>query len=184
MEQTLQIKVGIVTTLIMCGLIMFFTNIVYAIDEAGMISYGNCQGVGGFVPLECFQGSAKLTGAYYTEDLAPFINKVFVGAISLGAILAVLRLAWAGFVYMGTDMWGQKEKAKEIIRDTLLGLFLLLAVYLILKQINPDILSLNPTKNIKSIQTSDQNPLQSAPGDFFAPNAGAPYIGPNIIITP
>lgn len=100
------------------------------------------KGAGGFVPLECFQDSAKLRDAYQTDQLGPFLQKLFVGAISLGAILAVLRLAWAGFMYMGSDMWGKKEHAKEIIRDTLLGLFLLLAIWLILNQINPEILKL------------------------------------------
>ena len=102
---------------------------------------------GGFVPLECFQGP-RLEDIYNTTEFAPFLQKLFVGAISLGAIIAVLRLAYAGFVYMGTDMWGQKEHAKEIIRDTLLGLFLLLAIWLILKQINPDILKLKITAEL------------------------------------
>src|SRR3990167_2060390 len=104
-------------------------------------AYAACEpGAGGFVPLECFSDSPKLRDAYQTEELGPFINKVFVGAISLGAILAVLRLAWAGFVYMSRDLWTSPDRAKEIIRETLLGLFLLLAIWLILNQINPDIL--------------------------------------------
>ncbi|MBI4080097.1 hypothetical protein HY414_02650 [Candidatus Kaiserbacteria bacterium] len=114
-----------------------------ALAFAGLnVAHAQCTGTDGFVPLECFQGSRKLADAYYTEDLGPFINKLFVGAISLGAILAVLRLAWAGFVYMSSDLWTSKEKAKEHIKETLLGLFLLLAIWLILYQINPDILSL------------------------------------------
>ena len=143
----------------------------HAQDKAGVISQGfvptagvkglpgtqsgsgpGCQGAGGFVPLECFQGSRKLTDAYNTTELGPFMNKVFVGAISLGAILAVLRLAWAGFVYMSSDLWTSKDRAKEIIRETLLGLFLLLAIWLILKQINPDILKLKI--NVASADTS------------------------------
>ncbi|MBI2610641.1 hypothetical protein HYW60_01755 [Candidatus Kaiserbacteria bacterium] len=95
-----------------------------------------------FVPLESFGDSPKLRGAYSETELGPFMNRVFVGAIAAGAILAVLRLAWAGFVYMSSDLWTSKDRAKEIIRDTLLGLFLLLAVWLILYQINPDILKL------------------------------------------
>ncbi len=97
----------------------------------------------GFVPLEkSLENSPKLADAYGSEDLSGLMQKVFTGAISLGAILAVLRLAWAGFVYMSSDLWTSKENAKEIIKDTLLGLFLLLAIYLILYQINPDILKL------------------------------------------
>src|SRR3989344_1851012 len=62
--------------------------------------YSDCKTKSGFVPLECFEQSGKLRGAYSEEDLGKFMQKLFVGAISLGAILAVLRLAWAGFVYM------------------------------------------------------------------------------------
>jgi len=110
-----------------------------------------------FVPLESFEGSAKLKDAYTTAGptaLRDFLNKVFVGAISLGAILAVLRLAWAGFTYMSSDLWSTKEHSKEIIQDTLLGLFLLLAIYLILKQINPQILELNVTVGSPSSNSS------------------------------
>src|SRR3989344_6331452 len=52
---------------------------------------------GRFVPLEKFEGSAKLSNAYASEGLSDFLNKLFLGAVSLGAILAVLGLAWAGF---------------------------------------------------------------------------------------
>jgi len=99
-------------------------------------------GTGGFVPLECFEQSDKLKQAYETRDFDKFLQTLFVGAISLGGILAVLRLAYAGFLYMASDLPGVKGKAREVIQDTLLGLFLLLAIWLILNQINPDILSL------------------------------------------
>ncbi|MBI4133748.1 hypothetical protein HY478_03975, partial [Candidatus Uhrbacteria bacterium] len=103
-----------------------------------------CAGSGSFIPLECFEGSAKLTDTYTnTEELGPFLNKLFVGAIVIGAILAVLRIAWAGFIYLGDDLWSSKQQAKDIIQDSLLGLFLLLAIWLILNQINPQILELN-----------------------------------------
>src|SRR3990167_11092374 len=126
----------------------------------------DCKGAGGFVPLECFQGSTKLTDAYNTETLAPFLNKVFAAAISLGAILAVLRLAWAGFAYMSSDLWSTKEHSKEIIQDTLLGLFLLLAIYLILKQINPQILELNVT-----VDTPTNAPAYNPTGQEASQNA-------------
>ena len=107
----------------------------------------------GFVPLADYGTSIKAGDIFSSQNLGEFMNKLFVGAISLGAILAVLRLAWAGFVYMGTDMWGKKEQAKEIIQDVLLGLFLLLAMVLILRQINPEILNLDAARTIKANPT-------------------------------
>lgn len=73
-------------------------------------------------------------------DLA---NAIFFLAIAIGAILAVLRLGYAGIIYMTTDLWHSKQGAKEIISQAVLGILLLLAVYLILFQINPDILNLD-----------------------------------------
>lgn len=130
--------VVLVFSIVLLSLPIIFaaTGTVHAQCESG------ATGAGGFVPLECFEQSSKLKGVYTERELGPFLQKVFVGAISLGAMLAVLRLAWAGFIYMGTDLWSDKQKARDIIKDTLLGLFLLIAIWLILHQINPDILKL------------------------------------------
>lgn len=139
----------LLTTIVAFVLIPVFVSA----DNPSQGPYGRtCEGAGGFVPLECFRGSRRLADAYNTPELGPFINKVFVGMISLGAILAVLRLAWAGFVYMSSDLPGAKGNAKEIISDTLLGLFLLLSIWLILYQINPQILNLDALKNVSPRQ--------------------------------
>ena len=78
-----------------------------------------------------------------TTNLAQFFNALFKTAIVVGAMLAVLRLGYAGFMYMTSDVWSDKGKARTIIQETVLGLLLLLAVWLILNQINPQILNLN-----------------------------------------
>jgi hypothetical protein len=76
--------------------------------------------------------------------LASFFNTAFTMALSAGAILAVLRLAYAGWLYMGAaDMWGSKQRAKSVIFDAILGLLLLIGIYIILFQINPCLLNLN-----------------------------------------
>ncbi len=85
-----------------------------------------------------------------TTSLAQFFNALFKAAIVLGAMFAVLRLGYAGFMYMTTDLPGTKGNAREIISKAVLGLLLLLGVWLILNQINPDILNLDILRNIKS----------------------------------
>ncbi|HEY4520007.1 MAG TPA: hypothetical protein VJH33_03150 [Candidatus Paceibacterota bacterium] len=77
------------------------------------------------------------------QNLTGFLNNFFNIAISVGAILAVMRIAWAGYLYIGSDLWTKKEQGREILQDVALGLLLLLAIFIILKQINPDILKLN-----------------------------------------
>src|SRR3989338_5957023 len=98
---------------------------------------------GTFVSLADYTQSYKLSSLYNSnQDLPTYLNTIFKIAISAGAILAVLRLGYAGYIYMGTDLWGNKEKAKEMIGEFFLGFFLLLGVYVILYQINPNILNL------------------------------------------
>ncbi len=77
---------------------------------------------------------------------------------------AVLRLVYAGYMYMGSDMWSSKGKAREIIRDTTLGILLLLAIWLILFQINPNILNLNILQNVSATSptTTGTTPLDRA----------------------
>ncbi len=87
-----------------------------------------------------------------TVSLAQFFNTLFKAAIVIGAMLAVLRLGYAGFVYMTTDLPGSKSNARTIISQAVLGLLLLLSVWLILNQINPDILNLDILRNVKAGQ--------------------------------
>lgn len=86
---------------------------------------------------------SPLFNADSSTTLVDLFNAFFFLAIAIGAILAVLRLGYAGIIYMTTDLWHSKQGAKEIISQAVLGILLLLAVYLILFQINPDILNLD-----------------------------------------
>ena len=106
--------------------------------------------VGGFVPLADLgaQGGSKLSNLYGSNGLRDYVNALFTFALSLGAILAVLRIAYAGYMYMGTDSWGNKSEAKKIIGDVVVGLLLLLSIWLILNQINPHLLDLNVLSQI------------------------------------
>jgi hypothetical protein len=99
-----------------------------------------------FVPLaEADYGkTGKLSALFSTDqNLVQYLNTLFKIAITVGAILAVLRLLYAGYIYMMSDVFVSKEKAKEIFREVFLGLFLLLSIYIILAQINPNLLNLD-----------------------------------------
>lgn len=108
---------------------------------------------GTFVPLADVSNS-KLAQIYQGPDLSAFINNLFTFSLSVGAILAVLRLGWAGYLYMTTDSWGSKGHAKEVIGDVVIGLLLLLGIWLILNQIDPNILKLNVLQSITPLTTS------------------------------
>jgi len=105
-----------------------------------------------FVPLADAQQSPMLQNVYNTGNLAEYINTLFTTALSIGAILAVLRIAYAGYQYMTTDAWGSKQHAKEILGDVTLGLLLLLSIFLILKQINPELLDLSVLTRVNQVK--------------------------------
>jgi hypothetical protein len=105
------------------------------------------------------------------SSLAGFFNTAFTMALSAGAILAVLRLAYAGWLYMGAaDMWGSKQHAKEVIMDAVLGLLLLIGIYIVLAQINPNILNLNI---LNTIQNAPINSPSAASSNNSSTNSTA-----------
>lgn len=121
--------------------------ILFVINVLALGVFGLAQAQSGFVPLAPAPSGSRLADLYGANSLDSLINKLFNAAIAAGAILAVLRLAFAGYLYMTTDAFGQKSKAKEVIGDVVLGLLLLLSIWLILRQINPDLLNLDIFRN-------------------------------------
>lgn len=114
-----------------------------------LISVDFAHAQGSFVPLAPAPSGSRLGQIYTSNSLTAFINGLFTAAIAVGAILAVMRLAFAGYLYMTTDAWGQKGKAKEVIGDVIMGLLLLLSIWLILRQINPKLLDLDILQSLK-----------------------------------
>lgn len=108
------------------------------------ISLAHAQ-TGGFVPLQSLSDS-RLSGLYTAGNLTDYINNMFLFMIAIGAMLAVGRLAYAGWLYMLGDNSGNLKNAKTIIGDVIIGLLLLLSIWLILNLINPEILNLNVLK--------------------------------------
>ena len=110
-----------------------------------------------FVPLSGKEVSGVDLAPYMTKafdntgSLAPFVNAMFKASLAIGAMLAVLQLARAGFLYMGSDMWSKKAQAKHLMSDALFGLLLLLAIWLILNQINPQLLNLDVLGKIEPL---------------------------------
>lgn len=101
-------------------------------------------------------------------DISVLVNALFKAAIGIGAMLAVLQLARAGFLYMTSDMWHMKDKAKHLIQDAILGLLILMSVWLVLNQINPQLLNLNALEGVENIQTT------SAPSTTPPPTTSPP----------
>lgn len=106
-----------------------------------------------FAPLVQGTEQTRFIGdVYKSGDLATYLQAMFNLAIVAGGILAVIRLTYAGYLYMLSDTIGDKGTAKKIIWETLTGLLLLLGIVIILNQINPDLLKFN--LNLQPVNTT------------------------------
>jgi len=81
-----------------------------------------------------------------------YFSRIFIFVLGIAAILAVVRITIGGIKYMTSSVAGSLEDAKEMIRQAIIGLILLLVSYLILNQINPDLLRIG----LRSVTTQGQ----------------------------
>lgn len=92
------------------------------------------------------------------SNLATWFNAGFRAVIAAGAILAVLRIGYAAYLWAwptNADKPGNITKAKEVLGDVVLGVLLLLSIVLILGFINPAILNLDALNSIQQIGSSN-----------------------------
>lgn len=90
--------------------------------------------------------TAPTTGTTNNTDLFDCVNQLYKYALIISSIAAVFMIIIAGYMYIfsGGDS-GKVSSAKSFITTSLLGITVLLTGFLLLKQINPNLLSI---KNI------------------------------------
>jgi hypothetical protein len=76
-------------------------------------------------------------------DMTVLLNGFFVVAIALSALLAVIMVAIGGFEYMTTDSVFKMGNAKERISNAIIGLLIVLTAVLVLRTINPCLVTLS-----------------------------------------
>lgn len=149
------------------------------LDTGGFVNT-NTAVDGGNASLSDFQPLTKVQGTPFESvfgsnaTLGGFFQTLFSLSITIGALLAVLMLAWSGYQYILTDVVKIKGDAKQRIQNALIGLLMLLATVLILRQINPDIVSLRILTN-----TGTPNVVTgTTPGNPTSPGVGTPMTEP------
>lgn len=78
------------------------------------------------------------TGA---ADLPAFLGNLFKLLVAASAALAVLMIVIGGFEYLATVVPGSKEAGRQRITNALVGLGILLASYLLIRAVNPELLN-------------------------------------------
>lgn len=73
-----------------------------------------------------------------------YVGTLFNYLTGITVVVTAIMIVYGGFMYIAGSTTGQIVRGKEIIRDALIGLFLVLGSYTILFAINPETLSLKP----------------------------------------
>ena len=141
---------------------LFATGLAHA-QTTGGCSGGTCT----YVPLEPLPG-VNQTGLSF----AGYISGMFRLFITLGALFAVLMLVLAGISWMTSESPLKLKAAQERATAALYGLLLLVACWLILYTINPNLLRFDlftQTLNTTA-QKNTTSGLGESPGSAPAPN--------------
>ncbi|MEK7461600.1 MAG: pilin [Patescibacteria group bacterium] len=99
-----------------------------------------------------------------TTQAKPYIEGIFKLIIGLATGLAVVMIIFGGIKYMSTDAFTGKSDAKDTIRNAIWGLLLIIAAWLILYTINPQLVKFNleiPIQEIRSAISGGTIPAPS-----------------------
>lgn len=112
-----------------------------------------------------------------STDFGAYINQLYLLSISLAALLAVIKIIIAGVKWMLSDVVTSKADAKKEIWGSITGLVIILAAFVVLNTINPNLTNLNvlsgaapltplspPTSPPPSIQVGGRAPMAIEPG--------------------
>ncbi len=98
-------------------------------------------------------------------SLSTYANSLYIAAISLGAVIAVLKIIFAGVKYMLTEIVPDKSQAKKDIKGALLGLILIIGAVLILNTINPTIANITALQDLPDLTVDVDSHDNTVTGD-------------------
>ncbi len=113
-----------------------------------------------FVALEGVPGIPTSSG-----NLPQYLNSIYKILITLGAMVACIKIIIAGVKYSFSGIVTDKAEAKHEIQGALFGLAILLLPFVVLTTINPNLASMNILRNAGGVRfnltkdpTSSQTP--------------------------
>jgi hypothetical protein len=102
-------------------------------------------------PIPCVGGDCS--GQLARETTLPQYIKGFIQlSIGISAVFAIVMIVIGGFQYMTSDALQGKQDGKTRIKNSVIGILLIAASFIILQTINPDLLNIN--LNIDASPTS------------------------------
>lgn len=116
------------------------------------------------VNLPRIQGAESLSAESY-------INALYFLAITVAALIAIVKIIFAGVKYMLSGVITDKGSAKKDIQGALFGLLIILSAVLILNTINPNLRFLNIFGDAPGLTFATSTPPTTAPvkiGDEYS----------------
>ena len=89
----------------------------------------------------------KITNPY----LAIYVVGIQKYLLGITLVVAAVMILWGGFRYLTSSIAGDLQKAKDVIQDSIIGLVIVLAAFVILSNINPQTTVFSPLR-IDSVQ--------------------------------
>jgi len=75
-----------------------------------------------------------------TQDLGQFISSIYTFSLAILGVIIFVRFVWAGWLYFASAANASLvNRAKEMMKNAIIGAIILVAAYLILYIINPDL---------------------------------------------
>jgi len=106
--------------------------------------------------LAQYTNQEKIPGAQPTNDFITYLKSIINFGFAIVGILALFMLIIGAYQYLMAAGSGNAADAKDTITSALLGLVLGLTAWIILNTINPDLVKMNPIKQIQSATTQAQ----------------------------
>lgn len=133
------------SAIITFSLIIFSSSAGFILAQSNNIDYVPLAPLPGTTKDQC-SGSGNaldmLSGSNdCTTNFATYLPGAFNFIVGLSAVLAFVVLTYGGVLYMTSDAINNKKEGRKYIENALWGLGLVLASYVILYTINPQILS-------------------------------------------
>jgi hypothetical protein len=125
-------------------------SVVYAAGDASETTYTLLQ------PLpELTPGNSKID-LMKTINFEDYLNYAVTFAISIAAVGAVVMIIWGGFEYMLSAIPTIKTNGLDKVKDALFGLLFVLCSYLILKTVDPNLITI-PTDFLPKASVNANN---------------------------
>jgi hypothetical protein len=98
-----------------------------------------------------------------SSALPKCVNQIYVWSLGVSVLLAMLMIVLGGYYIMTAGGNAeQSSKGKEYITSALIGVVILFAAYLLLNEINPDLVNFN-LNSLNGLNPSTQNQTCSQP---------------------